>query len=443
MVGRSTTRYRIWDTEHECMSRDRILELQSQRLQALLPRLSSTVPLYKMWFENLGIAPQEICTPEDLVKLPFTTKDDLRRNFPYGMIATPMRDVVRIHASSGTTGQPTVVAYTKKDLDTWSELVARIIMAAGVTQDDIVQIAFGYGLFTGGFGLHYGAEKVGASVIPVSSGNTERQVKILRDFRSTALVCTPSYALHIAEVMTQMGVGKEDLALRYGLFGAEGFGESMRREIEERLGIIATDNYGLSEVIGPGVSGECVEKCGLHIHEDHFIAEIIDPDTGEVLDDDKEGELVITTLTKEAFPLIRYRTRDLCSLNKKACVCGRTTVRMSKVKGRTDDMLIIRGVNVFPSQVEEVLLGVEGTEPHYLIVLDRKGSVDDFEVQVEITDKLFSDEMKTLHAKTAEIEDRLAGALGVRPRVVLVEPRSLERTAGKAKHVLDHRRILT
>jgi phenylacetate-CoA ligase len=423
------------------MPRERIEKVQSERLSALVKRVTRDVPFYRKRFEECGISPDEIRTPGDLARIPFTTKDDLRQNFPYEMVAVPMRKVVRIHASSGTTGLPTVVAYKRKDLDTWTDLVARIIVAGGTTADDIVHIAFTYGLFTGGFGLHYGAEKVGAAVIPVSSGNTERQIIIMHDFGSTVLVSTPTYALRIAEVMADMGIPREEFPLRYGLFGGEGCSESMRREIEGRLGIIATDNYGLSEVIGPGVSGECLEKAGLHFQEDHFIPEIVDPETGEVLPDGEQGELVITTLTKEAVPLLRYRTRDLCSLNKTACVCGRTMARMSKVKGRTDDMLIIRGVNVFPSQLEEVLLDIEGTEPQYLIVLDRKGAIDDFEVQVEITESLFSDEMKVVREKALEIERRLASALGVRPRVVLVEPRSLERTTGKAKRVLDRRQI--
>ncbi len=434
-----TMKSNVWNPEHECMPREQIERLQSERLNALVRRVTRDVPFYRKRFEECGITPEEIRTPTDLARIPFTTKDDLRRNFPYDMVAVPMRKVVRIHASSGTTGQPTIVAYTRKDLDAWAEIVARIIVAGGVTADDTVHIAFNYGLFTGGFGLHQGAEKIGAAVIPVSSGNTERQIKIMHDFGSTVLVCTPTYALRIAEVMNEEGIPREEFPLRYGLFGGEGCSDSMRREIEGRLGIIATDNYGLSEVIGPGVSGECLEKDGLHIQEDHFIPEIVDPETGEVLPDGTQGELVITTLTKEALPLIRYRTRDLCSISKKACACGRTTARMSKVKGRTDDMLIIRGVNVFPSQIEEVLLDIEGTEPHYLIVLDRKGAIDDFEVQVEITESLFSDEMKVVREKALEIETRLASALGVRPSVVLVEPRSLERTAGKAKRVLDRR----
>ena len=351
---------RIWDPTHECLPREELQRLQLQRLRSTLQRACTHVPCYQAKFNEAGIAPDEIRSLEDLARLPFTTKEDLRLNYPYGMFAVPMREVVRIHSSSGTTGKPTVVGYSRNDLNTWAELVARFMTAAGVNADDIVHIAFGYGLFTGAFGLHYGAEKIGASVIPISGGNTDRQIMIMEDYRSSVLVCTPSYALTIADRIERMGHSRQNLSLRVGLFGAEPWSEEMRREIEERLGIIATDNYGLSEVMGPGVAGECLERSGMHIFEDHFVAEIIDPDTGEVLPPGSVGELVLTTLTKEAIPVIRYRTRDITRLHYQPCACGRTLARMEKTLGRSDDMLIIKGVNVFPTQIEEVLFQIEG-----------------------------------------------------------------------------------
>lgn len=431
--------YLIWDPLHECMPRDKLRELQEERLRGTVRRCAGNVPFYRDKWRRAGIDPDSIQTLDDLRRLPFTTKEDFRRNYPYGMLAVPLREVVRVHASSGTTGKATVVAYTKNDLETWAELVARFITAAGVTADDVVHISFGYGLFTGGFGLHYGAEKVGASVIPVSSGRSERQIRIMQDFRSTVLVCTPSYSLHLAEVARDMGVSPGDLSLRVGLFGGEPWTNGIRRQIESRLGIMATDNYGLSEVIGPGVSGECIECDGLHIFEDHFIPEIIDPNTEEPLPEGEIGELVLTSLSKEASPVLRYRTRDLCRLLPGSCPCGRTMARMSKVTGRADDMLIIRGVNVYPSDVEEVLLAIEGTEPHYQIVVDRVEALDVLTVHVEVSEVIFFDEMRRLREKENEIRKKLSHALGISVDVKLIEPKTLERSRGKAKRVIDNR----
>jgi phenylacetate-CoA ligase len=421
------------------MGREELSLLQFTRLQETLERAYRNVPCYRNKFHALGLVPQDVKSLSDLAQLPFTTKEDLRLNYPYGMFAVPLREVVRIHSSSGTTGKPTVVGYTRHDLNTWSELVARFLTAAGVTEDDIVHIAFGYGLFTGAFGLHYGAERIGASVIPMSSGNTDKQIMIMQDYRSTALVCTPSYALTMADRMERLGIDPASLALKVGLFGAEPWSEVMRREIERRLGIIATDNYGLSEVMGPGIAGECLHRCGMHLFEDHFIAEIIDPETGEVLPPGATGELVLTSITKEAFPMLRYRTRDITRLDYTPCACGRTHVRMRKTMGRSDDMLIIKGVNVFPTQIEEVLFQVEGCEPHYQLVIEREGTMDTLEVQVEVNEAIFFDEMKKQRAFVELLEKRLFSALGVGAKVKLVEPSSMPRHEGKAKRVIDRR----
>jgi len=432
---------KMWEPEYECMKREDLSRLQLERLKATLDRVCQQVPFYRQSFDRLKLHPEEIKSLEDLKRLPFTSKADLRDSYPYGMFAVPLREVVRIHSSSGTTGKPTVVGYTRNDLLTWSNLVARFLTAGGVTREDVVQIAFGYGLFTGGFGLHYGAERIGASVIPVSAGNTQRQIMIMQDFRSTALVCTPTYALYLSEAMAETGVDPKSLYLRVGLFGSEPWSESMRREIEGKLSILATDNYGLSEVIGPGVAGECEFKAGLHLFEDHFVPEVIDPETQEVLPYGEEGELVLTTLTKEAFPLIRYRTGDITSLNPEPCRCGRTLVRMARVSGRTDDMLIIRGVNVYPSQIEQVLLEMEGTEPHYQIIVDRKGALDELEIQVEVSEKMFFDEMKRQHQFVESIQEKLRSTLGLSARVKLVEPKTIVRYEGKAKRVVDKRKL--
>ncbi len=430
-----------WEPDKECMDRDELEQLQLERLEATINRAYLNVPFYRKKFDELGIDPDQIKSLDDLKRLPFTTKQDLRDNYPYGLFAVPLREVVRIHASSGTTGIPTVVGYTKNDIKTWSNLTARVLTAGGVTKDDVVQIAFGYGLFTGGFGLHYGAERIGASVIPISSGNTRRQIKIMQDFKTTALICTPSYALLLADTMYEMGINVNGLSLKYGLFGAEPWSERMRKEIEEKLKITATDNYGLSEVMGPGVAGECLERNGLHINEDHFLVEIINPDTLEPVKPGEVGELVITTLTKEAFPMIRYRTRDLTRLITEPCPCGRKFYRMSKVLGRTDDMLIVKGVNVFPSQIESVLFEIEGTEPHYQIIVDRKGHLDELTVLVEVSEQIFFDEMKKQHELIELIKRRLASELGISVEVKLVEKKTLERFEGKAKRVIDRRNL--
>ncbi|MBN1866050.1 phenylacetate--CoA ligase [Candidatus Sumerlaeota bacterium] len=431
--------YEIWQPEFECLPREEMQALQLTRLKETLARLCENVPFYRDRLKEAGVSPDSIRTLDDVRRIPFTTKADLRQHYPYGLLSVPLKNVARIHASTGTTGQPTVVAYTRRDLETWADLVARFVVAAGVRPDDLVHIAFSYGLFTGGFGLHYGIERMGAGIIPVAAGNTERQVRILKEMRPTALVCTPSYSLHIAEVMESMGITPEDIALRIGLFGGEFWSESLRREIEIRLGIGATDNYGLSEVIGPGVSGECVVKNGMHLQEDHFLIEHIDPETERPVAPGEVGELVITPLSREAFSVLRYRTRDLCTLIDEPCSCGRTTRRMTKVIGRTDDMLIVRGVNLFPSQVETVLLDMGGAEPHYQIVVGRSGTLDEMEIQVEMPPELFSDEMKELHQFERNLEKRLQGELGVSFKLTLVEPRTLERSMGKAKRVVDLR----
>ena len=431
----------IWDPENECMPREEMAQLQLERLQATLNRVYKNVTCYKHKFKELGIVPEDVQSLSDLAKLPFTTKEDLRLNYPYGMFAVPLREVVRIHSSSGTTGKPTVVGYTKHDIKVWSNLVARFMTAAGVSSEDVVQIAFGYGLFTGAFGLHYGSETIGASVIPMGAGNTEKQIMIMQDYRTTALVSTPSYAVTIAERIERMGIDPKSLSLKVGLFGGEPWSESMRREIESRLGISATDNYGLSEVIGPGVAGECRHKCGMHIAEDAFIAEIIDPDTGLTLPPGSVGELVLTSLTKEAFPMVRYRTRDITSLDYAPCECGRTTVRMKKTMGRSDDMLIIKGVNVYPSQLEDVLFAVEGCQPHYQLVVDRKGSLDTLEIRIEVTENIFFDEMKMQKAFLERVERRIDAVLGVGAVVKLVEPNSIPRAEGKSSRVIDNRKL--
>ena len=430
-----------WEPDKECMAREDLEQLQLERLQSTLYRVGTHVPFYKKKFDELKFNYDDVRSLDDLRRLPFTVKQDLRDNYPYGLFAVPLRDVVRVHSSSGTSGQATVVGYTRNDIKTWSNLVARVITAAGVTKNDVIQIAFGYGLFTGGFGLHYGAELVGTSVIPISSGNTKRQIQIMKDFKTTALVCTPSYALVMADTMMEMGINPNGLSLRYGLFGGEPWSEGMRREINEKLGIIATDNYGLSEVMGPGVSGECLECNGLHINEDHFLLEILDPITLEPVPEGEVGELVITTLTKEAFPMIRYRTRDLTRFIPGPCACGRTMRRMQRVMGRSDDMLIIKGVNVFPMQIETVLFEVEGVEPHYQIIVDRENHTDRITVLVEVMESIFFDEMKKQRMVIDRIKSRLASELGLQVEVKLVEEKTLERYEGKAKRVIDRRQL--
>ncbi len=430
-----------WDQEKECMRRDDLEQLQLERLQSILYRVATHVPFYRKKFKELRVDPDGFRSLDELRSLPFTTKQDLRANYPYDLFAVPLREVVRVHASSGTTGQATVVGYTRNDIKNWSDMVARVLTAAGVGKDDVVQIAFGYGMFTGGFGLHYGAERVGASVIPISSGNTKRQIRIMQDFRTTALVCTPSYALLLADIMAEKNISISALSLKYGLFGGEPWSEAMRSEIQNRLQIVATDNYGLSEVMGPGVAGECRERNGLHINEDQFLVEIIDPQTLEPVAPGEVGELVITTLLKEAFPVIRYRTRDLTRLIAAPCPCGRTLYRMERVLGRTDDMLIIKGVNVYPSQIENVLFEIEGTKPHYQIVVERDGRLDKITVLVEVVESIFFDQMRKQRQMVDLIKKQLATELGISVDIKLVEERSLERSEGKAHRIVDKRKL--
>ncbi|MBN2247647.1 MAG: phenylacetate--CoA ligase [Coriobacteriia bacterium] len=429
----------IWNAEYESMARPALEELQLRRLKSVVAWVYERVPHYREALDERGVKPRDIRSLSDVRLLPFTDKAALRDTYPFGMFAVPMEQVVRVHSSSGTTGKPIVVGYTKGDLNTWTELTARIASAAGVTERDRVQMAFLYGMFTGGWGMHYGIERVGATVFPAGAGNTERQLMMMQDFETTALVCTPSYALYIAEVAEEHGIDLKGSSLRVGLFGGEPSGEGLRAEIERRLGILATDNYGLSEVMGPGVSGECEHQCGLHMAEDHFLFEVVDPATGEPLPEGEEGELVITTLTKEAIPLLRYRTHDLTVIDTESCACGRTLARMSKVRARTDDMLIIRGVNVYPSQIEDALLQVEGVQPHYLIVVDRSGALDSLEVRIEVADELFSDMMADMVAFTKRVSDRIHSVVGLQAKVTLVEPGTIERTVGKARRVIDNR----
>jgi len=430
----------FYNEEFETLPRQALEALQLKRLKQTLERVYANVPFYKGALDKAGIRPDDVKGLDDLKKLPFTYKQDMRDSYPYGLFAVPMEDIVRIHASSGTTGKPTVVGYTRKDIDTWSELMARSFVASGVHKGDIIHNAYGYGLFTGGLGAHYGAERLGASVIPMSGGNTKKQIMIMQDFGSTVLTCTPSYSLFMAEAAREEGINFQELSLRVGIFGAEPWSEAMRIEIEEKLNLCAIDIYGLSEIMGPGVAIECCEeKRGLHIWEDHFIPEIINPDTGEVLPEGEPGELVITTITKEGIPLLRYRTRDITSINYEPCSCGRTHARIARMSGRSDDMLIIRGVNVFPSQIESILMGIEGVEPHYLLIVDRKDNLDTLEVQVEVDESLFSDEVKILQALSSLIEKQIKEMLGVTCKVRLVEPRTIARSEGKAKRVIDNR----
>lgn len=431
-----------WEEEIETLPRVGLESIQLKRLQHLVARVYKTVAPYREKMDAAGVKPEDIQSLDDLAKLPFTVKEDLRDNYPFGLFTVPMDQVVRVHASSGTTGKPTVVGYTKKDIETWSGLMARALTLAGATAKDMVHNAYGYGLFTGGLGAHYGIERLGATVIPVSGGNTKRQITIMQDFKSSVLLATPSYALNLAETMESLGVDPKSLSLRVGVFGAEPWSENMRDEVERKLNIKAVDIYGLSEVMGPGVAMQCLEgEKGLHIFEDHFLPEIIDPDTGEVLPLGEKGELVFTTLTKEAFPIIRYRTKDISRLMYDTCECGRTLVRMEKVTGRTDDMLIIRGVNVFPSQIEHVLMGTKGVEPHYQIVVNREGNMDTMSVEVEVSEDIFSDEIKALENLTKRIQMDIKDMLGVTCRVKLVEPKTIQRSEGKAQRVIDNRKL--
>lgn len=432
---------KYWNPTYECMSRDEMTRVQNQRLANTVRHIYQNVPHYRDKMQKSGIEPGDITSVEDLKKLPFTYKQDLRDTYPYGMFSVPLSEIVRIHASSGTTGKQTVVGYTRRDIDTWAEVMARTLVCAGANKESFIQVAYGYGLFTGGLGVHYGAERIGASVIPVSGGNTKRQLQIMKDFGTTILACTPSYALYMAEEMEEAGIKKDDIKLKAGVFGAEPWSDNMREQIEERLGILAIDIYGMSEIIGPGVASECVCKSGLHVPEDHFIPEIINPETCEVLPPGESGELVFTTITKEGLPLLRYRTRDITSLTYEKCECGRTSVRMSKVIGRTDDMIIIRGVNVFPSQIESILLEMNETAPHYMLIVDRAGNLDTLEVQVEVTQNMFSDEVRRVEEIEKKIRREIESVLGINARVKLVEPKSIARSEGKATRVIDKRKI--
>ena len=429
----------IWDPENECMDPEQRRELQLHRLRSTVARLAANVPFYQQRFAEADVSPLDLKSVDDLRYLPFTAKDDLRETYPTGMIAVPLSELVRIHSSSGTTGTPVIAGYTRRDVDIWAETIARTICLGGGTSADILQVAYGYGLFTGGLGLHYGGERVGCTVIPMSAGNTARQVMMMRDLKSTMLACTPSYALTIADEIVDSGMDIEQLHLRNGLFGAEVWSDSSRAAIESTLNIKAHDIYGLTEIIGPGVSAECGCSCGLHICDDHFIPEIIDPETREVLPAGERGELVFTCITKEAFPVIRFRTRDITTLHYEKCECGRTTTRMDRVTGRDDDMLIIRGVNVFPSQIENVLVNIEETLPHYQLVITKEGRLDVLEVQVEVSPEIFADTIRGLEAVEEKIRVELASALSIQCRVKLVEPKSIERSIGKAKRVIDLR----
>ncbi|SDE14099.1 phenylacetate--CoA ligase family protein [Desulfuromonas thiophila] len=430
----------LWNDEFETLPREAIEALQLKRLRQTLERAYAAVPFYRQRFGAAGVSPADLRSLADLRRFPFTLKQDMRDNYPYGLFAVPLDQIVRIHASSGTTGKPTVVGYTRRDIDNWAELMARSFVAAGATRGDVIHNAYGYGLFTGGLGAHYGAERLGASVIPMSGGNTKKQILIMRDFGSSVITCTPSYSLYLAEALAEEGVDIASLKLRIGILGAEPWSESIRREIESKLGIKAIDIYGLSEIMGPGVAIECVEaQQGLHIWEDHFIPEIIDPDSGENLPDGERGELVITTITKEGIPMIRYRTRDITRIIAEPCICGRTHRRLERMSGRSDDMLIIRGVNVFPSQIESVLLTIKGIEPHYQLIVDREDNLDTLEVQVEVTEQTFSDEIKVLQERSDSIRKAIKDLLGITCKVRLVEPKTIARSEGKAQRVIDRR----
>jgi len=430
----------IWNKEIECMSREEMRALQSEQLKQLVNRVYANVEFYRNRMDDMGVKPSDIKTIDDIVKLPFTYKTDLRDHYPFNLFAVPMKDIVRVHASSGTTGKPTTVGYTKNDIDNWREVLARCLAMAGISSDDIMQVSYGYGLFTGGLGVHYGAETVGCTVIPISGGNTRRQLQLMSDFGSTVLACTPSYALHLADALAENGYSLADMKLKTGVFGAEPWTENMRLELEKKWGIKAYDIYGLSEIMGPGVANDCSQHAGLHVHEDHFFPEIVHPDTKQPLPDGTEGELVFTTLTKEGIPLLRYNTRDLSTLNREKCECGRTTVRMKKITGRSDDMLIIRGVNLFPSQIEHVLLEMGETSAHYMLYVDREDNLDTLELQVEMDEANMMDTIRDLQMLTRKIEHALNSAIGLSVKVTLVEPKTIARSEGKAVRVVDNRK---
>jgi phenylacetate-CoA ligase len=431
----------IWNVHFETMGRAELERFQGERLGELVDRLYRRVPFYRRRMEERGVKPADVNRIADIVKLPFLTKDDMREVYPLQLLAVDLSEIVEVHTSSGTTGTPVVDAYTAKDIGIWAESMARTLAMGDTSRADVVHNAYGYGLFTGGLGVHYGARLIGAAIIPISGGNTTRQLSILRDFKATVLTCTPSYALHLAEAASEQGLDFQGLPLRVGLFGAEPWSESMRLELEAKLRLKALDIYGLTEVIGPGVASECEVQDGLHICEDLFYPEIIDPQTGQVLPDGAKGELVLTTLNKEGTPMLRYRTRDITFLDHAPCRCGRTAVRMHRLLGRTDDMLIIRGVNVFPSQIEEVLLRLEGVEPHYQLIVEREERLDSLEVRVEMNEQLFSDEIKQLERSERRIAEALFAALGIQTRVKLVEPKAIPRSEGKAQRVIDKRKV--
>ena len=433
--------HNIYNPKMECMSRDERMVLQGQRLRETVKREYENVPLYRARMDEKGIKPEDIRSIEDLKLLPFMEKTDLRDEFPFGLLAAPKREIIRIHGSSGTTGKPIVSGYTQNDVDVWTEMVARAITAAGGGPDDIIQVAYGYGLFTGGLGAHQGAQQVGAMVIPMSSGNTQRQIMMMHDLGSTMLCCTPSYATYLGETIREMNIPLSEFKLKSGCFGAEPWTEEMRKHLEEVLDIDAYDIYGLTEIGGPGVAFECPEKDGMHVNEDHVIAEIIDPVTGEQLPYGTPGELVFTTITKEGMPMLRYRTHDICTLNDKPCACGRTTLRMSRITGRTDDMLVIRGVNVFPSQIETVLVGMEGVAPHYMLIVDRVNSTDRLEVKVEMTEEMFTDKVSEIEQLRNGIADRIKSVVGISAKVQLVPPKTIPRSEGKAKRIVDKRKL--
>jgi len=430
----------IWNKKIECMNEKDMHILQSERLVQLVKRVYNHVPFYRKRMNEAGVKPSDIHSIEDIVKLPFTYKTDLRDNYPFNLFAVPMQDIVRVHASSGTTGKPTTVGYTKTDIENWKEVVARCLTMAGIGKNDIMQISYGYGLFTGGLGIHYGAEAVGCSVIPISGGNTRRQLQLMSDFGSTVLACTPSYALHLADALIENGHSLRDMKLKTGVFGAEPWTENMRLELEKKWGIRAHDIYGLSEIMGPGVANDCFHHCGLHVHEDHFFPEIVHPITKETLSDGNEGELVFTTLTKQGIPLLRYNTHDLSTLNHETCLCGRTSVRMNKITGRSDDMLIIRGVNLFPSQIEHVLLDLGETSAHYMLHVDRENNLDTLELKVELVESQLTDTIRDLQNLSRRIEHALNSAIGLHVKVSLVEPKSITRSEGKAIRVVDNRK---
>ena len=430
----------IWNESKECMSRDEMSHLQSKRLVKLVNYVYHNVEFYRKKMQAVGLLPGDISGIEDITKLPFTTKDDLRDNYPFGLFAVPNTEIVRIHASSGTTGKATVVGYTRKDLDVWSECVARCLTMAGVTKDDIIQVAYGYGLFTGGLGAHSGAEKIGSTVVPMSTGNSKKLTTMMVDFGATAIACTPSYLLHISEVLAAEGL-LDKIKLKAAICGAEPWTEKMHKEIEEKLHINAFDIYGLSEIMGPGVACDCIHHKGLHVCEDHFYPEILDTATLKPVEDNVTGELAFTTLTKEGIPLIRYRTKDLTSIDHSTCECGRTSARISRFKGRVDDMLIIRGVNVFPSQIEAALIEVKEVTPHYMMIVDRVNNLDTLEVQVEVDQKYYTDEVRAIEALTKKIAHVIQQALGISAKVKIVEPQTLVRSEGKAVHVIDNRKL--